>query len=100
MEEIRQSTVMDTELQYLGTVYAKALLGATEKSGNTDTVLAELNSVVHDVLNRLPQLELMLASPRVPLDSKERLLDQAFQGKMTPQMLNFLKVIVARGRFN
>jgi F-type H+-transporting ATPase subunit delta len=99
MEEARQSTVLDPGLQHLGTVYAKALLGAAEKAANTDQVLAELDALIRDVLDRTPQLEALLTSPRVPLESKEKLLDKALRGKVTPQILNFLKVIVSRGRF-
>ena len=99
MEEARHATVLDTGLQHLGTVYAKALLGASEKSGNTDEVLAELDALIREVFDRSPQLEAMLTSPRVPLESKEQLLDRAFRDKVTPQLLNFLKVIVSRGRF-
>ena len=35
-ETIKHPTVLDSEQQYLGDVYAKALLGASEKAGNTD----------------------------------------------------------------
>mgnify|MGYP001565729764 CR=1 FL=1 len=31
---------------------------------------------------------------------KERILDRAFRGKMTGQLLNFLKVVTRRGRFD
>jgi F-type H+-transporting ATPase subunit delta len=99
MDEARQSTVLDPGLQHLGTVYAKALLGATEKAGNTDQVLGELDALVRDVLDRSPQLEALLASPRVPLESKEGLLDRAFRDKVSMQLLNFLKVLVRHGRF-
>src|SRR5262245_46726349 len=100
MEEVRHSTVLDTGLQKLGTVYARALLGATEKAGNTDEVVAEFRGLVHDVLGRLPQFDATLTSPRVPFESKERLLDRALQGKIAPQLLNFLKVLARRGRFD
>lgn len=99
METTRQSSVLDSGLQYLGTVYAKALLGATEKTGTTDSVLAELESVVDDVLRRLPKFEAAMTSPRVSLASKERMLESAFAGKMSGQLLNFLKVLARRGRF-
>src|SRR5687768_10602799 len=99
MEEVRQPTVLDTGLQHLGTVYAKALLAASEKAGNTDQVLGELDAVIREVLDRTPRMEAVLASPRVPLENKERMLDRAFRGKVTPQLLSFLKVIVNRGRF-
>ena len=47
--------------QHLGTVYAKALLGAAEKAGQADQVVEELESLVSDVLDKLPQLEEALA---------------------------------------
>ncbi len=100
MAEARQSTILDTGLQYLGTVYAKALIGAAEKAGTTDAVLEQLDSLVTDVLDVLPQFEATLNSPRVPFDSKERLLDQAFRHQMAPQLFNFVKVLARRGRFN
>lgn len=100
MEQIRHTTVLDPNLRYLGTVYAKALLGASEKAGNTEAVLAELDSLIRDVLDQLPQLEATLASPRVAWEIKEQLLDRAFRGTMTPQTLTFLKVLIRRGRFD
>lgn len=100
MADARQNTVLDTGLQYLGTVYAKALIGATEKSKTTDTVVQELDSLVQDVLQRLPKYEATLSSPRVSFENKESLLDRAFRGKMSPQLLTFLKVLCRHGRFN
>lgn len=99
MVEVRHTTVLDTSVQHLGKVYGKALLGAAEKAGVSSTVLDELDSVVDDVLPRLPQLESLLASPRVPADTKEAILDRAFQGRMSPLLLNFLKVLTRRRRF-
>lgn len=99
MAEADQKTVFDTGLQYLGGVYAKALLGATEKAGNTDSVLDELDSVVDDVLAGVANLEITLAAPRVPLEVKTGMLDRAFGGKMSAQLLNLLKVLCRNGRF-
>ena len=100
MPEKRQPTVFDTGQQYLGSIYAKALLGATEKSGQTEQVLAELDSLVDDILENAASLDETLASPRVPLEAKERILDRAFSGQMTPSLLVFLKVVCRRGRFD
>ena len=90
----------DSSQLYLGTVYAKALLGATETAGNTDLVLSEFDSLLDDVLSKLPTLEALLASPQVPHDEKVRILDRAFGGKMSPQLLNFLKVVSGHGRLD
>ncbi len=81
-------------------VYAKALLGATEKTGNTGELLEELTSLVEDVFPEIPKFSDVLGSPRVTHEEKVTLLDKAFGGKMTPQLLNFLKVVSSHGRLD
>lgn len=90
----------DSIRERLGAVYAKGLLGAAEGRQQTDRVLAELDSLVDDVLERLAQFELFLASPRVRLEDKLRVLDAAFAPRMTPLLLNFLKVVARHGRLD
>jgi F-type H+-transporting ATPase subunit delta len=90
--------IVDSGLQHLGTVYAKALLGAAEKAGQSQQVLEELESLVADVLDKLPQLDAAFSSPRLSVEEKTALLDQAFAGKMSPTMLNFLKVVARHDR--
>lgn len=86
--------------QYLGGVYAKALLGVTESAGVTESVIVEFDSFLTDVLERLPDFEALLKSPRVSHEEKERLLDRAFAGKMSISLLNFLKVVSRHGRLD
>ena len=93
------STVFDSAQQHLGTVYAKALLGAAQQAGHTDQVLEEFDAVV-DLLGELPQLDQALISPRVPEDAKLRLLDKALGSNVSSTMIHFLKVIVRHGRMN
>lgn len=99
-KENGKQTNFDSGQQYLGTVYAKALLGASQTAANTEIVLAELDSLIDDVFERLPKFEASLASPRVSHEEKVRMLDAAFAGKMSPQMLNFLKVVSEHGRLD
>lgn len=94
------SASFDTSREHLGKIYAKGLLGAAEGQGMTERVLGELDSMIDDVLDRLPDLEQMLASPRIPLDEKNRILDSAFGGQMSPLLLNFLKVTARHGRLD
>ena len=92
--------VYDTAQQHLGDVYAKALMGAAEQAGTTDRVMEELESLVSDVLVRVPKLADALSSPRITHEEKEKLLDTAFAGKMSGELLNFLKVASRHGRLN
>ena len=93
-------TPFDPGQQQLGSIYAKALLGTSEKAGVSDLVLEEFDSVVRDVLPNLPQLRDALESPRIPLEAKQRMLDKAFGGKMCVPLLNFLKVVCGHGRMD
>ena len=100
MTEARDKVLFDTGQQYLGTVYAKALLGAAEKVGNADLVVDELNSFVDDVLAKVSGLSSTLTSPRVASEAKAAMLDKALGGKVSTEMLNFLKVVARHGRFD
>ena len=62
---------IDTGGGPVASVYAKALIGALEGSGQTDPVMQELESLIEDCLDALPQFEAVLASPRVPHDDRQ-----------------------------
>lgn len=89
----------DTERQYIGTVYAKGLLGAAEKANQVTQVVDELESIGVDVLPQLPKLKLLLESPRVPMEVKEKVLNQSFSAGSSV-LLTFLKVVCRHGRFD
>lgn len=99
-ESAEHSTVFDTGRQHLGKVYAKALIGAAENAGITEQVLDELSALVDDVFDRVPRLDATLSSPRVQPEAKTKMLDKAFAGKISPTLLNFLKVLANKNRFD
>lgn len=99
-EGSNHNSVGDIGRQQVGAIYAKALLGATEKTASTDDVLVEFGSLVHDVLDRFPGLDSTLSSPRVPVEGKTRLLDHVFSSRMSELLLTFLKVVCAHGRLD
>ncbi len=98
-EETKQKTVFDTDRQYLGNVYAKALLALAGKSGKVDQVIEELDSFVA-ALNQLPALRHSLESPRLGFVEKEAMLDKAIGGQASPEFVNFVKVVCRKGRAN
>lgn len=98
-EPVRQPTVFDSGQEHLGTQYARALLGAAARRGQAAAVVDELDDLIAEVLDRAPQFEAILASPRVPAASQAAMLDKAFAGRMSTTLLTFLKVVCRHRRF-
>jgi F-type H+-transporting ATPase subunit delta len=99
MDETKQPNVFDSDQQQLGDVYAKALLAFGVESGNLDQLVEELGGVV-DVIENVPGLKSALESPRIGLDAKSQLLDKALAGRVEKGLINFLKVVGKKGRFD
>ena len=93
-----QSTAIDVGAQPVAAVYAKALLGASEKAGQTDAVGVELNALVDDVLARNPSLQAVFASEMVSDEEKQGLVDRVFSPRLTQLTGNFLSVLARHGR--
>ncbi len=91
---------INIDKQRLAAIYAQALLGATEQRRVSESVVAELHSLIEDVLARFPDLELALSSPRISPAEKAGLLDRVFEGRMSRELLDFLKVLGRRGRLD
>ena len=98
MEETKLPTVFDTDQQQIGETYANALVGFGQKQGNTEVLLEQLTDVV-GVLHKLPKLGAMMQSPGIGLAEKLGLLEKAFGGKLDANLMNFLKIVLEKGRF-
>ena len=90
----------DIGKQQIASVYAKALLGAAEKTHTADAVVEELESLVDDVLRKFPDFQLALASPRVSPQEKTQLIDRVFGGRASDNLLTFLKVLCQHERLD
>ena len=90
----------DTEAQQIGSTYAKALLAAAEKSGQTDALMEEFDSLVADVLDGNPQFEALLVTHMLTEEEAEGVLERVLGGKASPLLLNFLKVLARRDRLD
>ncbi len=99
-EKKPRSPAADIGKQQVAAVYAKGLLGASEKAGVTESVLEEFDSLVDDVFEQLPQLEATLSSQRLSVAEKLGVLDRAFGGRMSDNLLTFLKVVAQHGRLD
>jgi F-type H+-transporting ATPase subunit delta len=80
--------------------YARAFLGAADKSGNAAEVLAELDSFTSEVFTKLPQLAAVFASGLVSSDEKAALVTKAIAGRGSATFTNFLHVLANHGRLD
>jgi F-type H+-transporting ATPase subunit delta len=82
----------------LATIYAEALLDVADQRGQSDEIGQELESVVREVLAQSPEVERAFASPVVRRVAKEKLIDHAFNKKVSDLLFNFLHVLNSKDR--
>jgi F-type H+-transporting ATPase subunit delta len=92
------SQAPDTGVERIAQVYAQAIIEAADKRGCRDEVLAELDSLVRDVLPKVPQAVAVFASPRVAVEQKAALIDRIAAGRMLPTTVHSLHVLARHGR--
>jgi F-type H+-transporting ATPase subunit delta len=91
--QVHHDTVFDDATRHVARIYAEALLAAADKQHQTQEVLEQLESLVHDVLNRDSAFALFLASAVVGRDRKRAALAHAFEGRINGTLYNFLLVL-------
>ncbi|MCE5267302.1 MAG: ATP synthase F1 subunit delta [Planctomycetaceae bacterium] len=90
----------DVGAEHIATVYAKGFLGAAEEAGETAAVMEEFDAVIADVVGHFPKLKAVLDSGLVLPEEKETLIERLFAGRVSPTLVNFLKVVARHGRLD
>jgi F-type H+-transporting ATPase subunit delta len=101
-EDARTAAQMEAEVgaEHVANVYAKALLDATERTGQTAVVVDELDAVMAEVIDRYPKLEAVFGSALVRPEEKAALIDKTFGPRVSPVLVHFLKVVARHGRLD
>ncbi|MHB9131893.1 MAG: ATP synthase F1 subunit delta [Armatimonadota bacterium] len=76
--------------------YTQALFDLAQQQGKTEEWERELATLA-TVLTSTPELPSVLAHPEIPLSKKEAVLTRAFQGKIAPEVLRVLFLLIKRG---
>ncbi len=92
-------TVTNASMVQVGEVYARALLAEGQKHSQVDRLVDEL-SQFGKVLNELPKLRMALESPKFPYENKVALIEKSLQGRANKSLIDFLKILAKRGRFD
>ena len=75
-------TVFDVSAEQLATVYAKAALDAAGGPAEQDALMAELERLRDEVLDREPRVQELFASGLISKDEKLAMLDRVFGGQL------------------
>ena len=90
----------DVSVEHIAEVYARAFLDAAGAARQTQALLAEFDSLVADVLDRYPKFEAVICSTMISREEIAAVLDRVLGGRISPLMLNFLKVLSRHGRLD
>jgi F-type H+-transporting ATPase subunit delta len=101
-EHARAAAQMEADVgaEHIADVYAKALLAATERAGQTAAVVAEFDTVMAEVIDAFPKLEAVFDSILVLPEEKVTLIDRTLAGRVSAILVNFLKVVARHGRLD
>src|SRR6266581_2558074 len=85
--------IWDVSARRIARVYAESLLNAAQKQGQMDAVLDELDSLVRDVFNQDPRLEVLFSSAAVGRKTRAVALEKYFKTRASETFFRFLLVV-------
>src|SRR5947209_3297641 len=83
----------DVSAERLARVYAEALQGAADSTGQTQEVIAEIDSLIDDVLRNDSLLESLFAGAAVGRHARRAAIEKAFTGRASDVFRKFLLVL-------
>jgi F-type H+-transporting ATPase subunit delta len=99
-EEILLETSPNRLAARIASIYAEALLNVAQKQNQDQEIADELDSLVHDVFKTSPDLEMYFANPAVHRKHKIAAVQKAFDGKCSPLLEDFLKLLCQHERMS
>ena len=80
-------------------VYGGSLYELAQEEGLTGVILQQLQQVIA-IFDENPAYWRFLSTVSIPKDERCKALDEAFQGKLQPYLLNFMKILCENGTIN
>lgn len=81
----------------LASRYAKSLFDLSKEKNTLNEVLADMNLLV-ETIKQSRELDLLLKSPIVKSDKKDKILGLIFKGKISDITFTFIELLVKKGR--
>jgi F-type H+-transporting ATPase subunit delta len=97
-EEILLETSPNRLAGRIASIYAESLLVVAQKRNVDQEIGEELDSLVHEVFKASPELEMFFANPAIHRKHKIAAVQKAFDGKCSPLLEDFLKLLCEHER--
>lgn len=81
----------------IGTTYGSALFQAASEAGKRDLILEEASEVL-GIMEQQPELCAFIYTPVISNKEKKDVLKNIFEGRISQELLNFLFIMVDKGR--
>ena len=81
----------------VGSVYGQALYDLAKSEGLDDAIWQELSTLNHCFSVEEPNFIKLLSTPNLSKEERCNILDECFQGKIQPYVLNFMKILTEKG---
>lgn len=88
----------NTMISSISKTYAKSLLAAAEESSAVKLFKSQMDEI-SEVLESSDDLKIVMANSCISYSKKNDILESVFGGKIDVKLLNFLKILVEKGRF-
>ncbi len=79
--------------------YAKALIEAAGETGEYTKYYSQLEDVLNTLENS-PDLQIVMANSAIAVSKKIEIINEIFENKIDRKLLNFLKILIRKNRFN
>ncbi len=80
----------------IGSVYAQALYSLASEEKLTERVLEEITAF-NQSFSAEPDFIRLLSTPNLSKEDRLKIIDDSFQGKAHPYVLNFMKILTEKG---
>lgn len=83
----------------VGTTYGEALFELAVEEGREDEFLIEITQL-KELLKENPDFGKLMNHPKILKEDKLKVLEEVFKGRISPELLGFLYLIVSKDRYS
>ncbi len=89
----------ETLISAISKNYATALMDVASENNSYEKFETQLGQI-YDVLNSSNDLQIVMTNSSISTEKKIQILSEIFDGKIEKKLINFLKILVEKNRFN